>query len=258
MKEDDSAREALTAQPGRWSRTSIIGATLAIAVLASLCFGVILPQSRARAKTALCAHRLQQIGLAFQTYYDTNQRFPSAYTVDSQGRKCRSWREKILPFVEGTNLHSAWNAVGPPSEPWDGPNNRKFWDQMPITYRCPSDDVSPPYITGYAAVVGSETMWRGDKYSPRTAFQDGASNTIMVVEAHAAQITWLEPRDLDFASMSFVVNDRSTKNCVSSLHRGGANALFADGSVRFLSKDTDPALLKALLTIAGGELANPP
>jgi prepilin-type processing-associated H-X9-DG protein len=257
MNEDESTREALTAPPSRWSRTNIIVAGFVIFILADL-FAVIVPQAQLRSRRRSCEYRLQQIGLAFETYYDTNNRFPSAYIVDSQGRKYRSWREKILPFVEGTNFHSAWNVPNTSSEPWDGPNNRKFWEQMPITYRCPNDFVSPPYVTGYAAVVGSETMWSGDKYCPKTAFQDDVSNTIMVVEAHTAQIPWLEPRDLDFGSMSFVVNDRSTQNCVSSLHRGGANPLFADGSVRFLSNDTDPQVLKTLLTIAGGERANPP
>lgn len=42
-------------------------------------------------------------------------------------------------------------------------------------------------------------------------------------------------------------------NCFSSLHSGGANLLFADGHVRFLSTSMDRNTFKALSTRAGGE-----
>jgi prepilin-type N-terminal cleavage/methylation domain-containing protein/prepilin-type processing-associated H-X9-DG protein len=43
---------------------------------------------------------------------------------------------------------------------------------------------------------------------------------------------------------------------MSSGHTGGANVCFADGSVRFLTDSTQQALLWALCTRAGGEVAN--
>jgi prepilin-type N-terminal cleavage/methylation domain-containing protein/prepilin-type processing-associated H-X9-DG protein len=41
-----------------------------------------------------------------------------------------------------------------------------------------------------------------------------------------------------------------------SLHPGGANFLFGDGSVHFLSSGIDPVTYQAMCTIAGGEVSN--
>jgi prepilin-type processing-associated H-X9-DG protein len=41
-----------------------------------------------------------------------------------------------------------------------------------------------------------------------------------------------------------------------SMHPSGANFLFGDGSVHFLSSSINPYTYQYLATIAGGELAN--
>jgi prepilin-type processing-associated H-X9-DG protein len=40
-----------------------------------------------------------------------------------------------------------------------------------------------------------------------------------------------------------------------SMHIGGANFLFGDGSVQFLTSGIDPATYQALMTIAGGDIS---
>ena len=66
----------------------------------------------------------------------------------------------------------------------------------------------------------------------------------------------MEPRDIDSKDLRF----RSTASPgeMGSRHPGGVHVLMADGTLQFLPDDTDPKVLRAMLTIAGGEIVEPP
>jgi prepilin-type processing-associated H-X9-DG protein len=234
-----------------WNRLTLL--FVGVLFLAFLASGVLklVGSAREAAKKASCNCHLKQFGLALHNYLAANGCFPPAYTVDDQGRKMHSWRALLLPYFEAGTSPVNYNI----NEPWDSPNNRKAWDQMPSTFRCPSDDSSPPNTTSYVAIVGPTTMWPGAKRVTADDITDGLSNTIAIVEAKNLAVPWLEPRDLDEESLSLIINDKATKNALSSAHSDGVNVMLADGSVRFLLRSIDPKLLKELLTIAGGEPA---
>jgi hypothetical protein len=61
----------------------------------------------------------------------------------------------------------------------------------------------------------------------------------------------MEPRDLNFETMSFKINDQQREG-IRSKHPGCALVALADGSVTALGNDTDPQVVKALLTINDG------
>jgi hypothetical protein len=72
------------------------------------------------------------------------------------------------------------------------------------------------------------------------------------------QIIWTEPRDVDVDSQPAGINLAGNKpghsqGWLSSYHKHSTRVLMADGSVRTLSQVIDPALLKKLVTIDGGE-----
>jgi prepilin-type processing-associated H-X9-DG protein len=87
---------------------------------------------------------------------------------------------------------------------------------------------------------------------------DGMPSTIALVECVNSGINWLEPRDLSFEQASRGVNPNGAKPSISSAHPGGANALFFDGSVHYLSDGLSADLLRGLLTANGHEPVAPP
>jgi prepilin-type processing-associated H-X9-DG protein len=81
---------------------------------------------------------------------------------------------------------------------------------------------------------------------------DGTSHTIALVEADADQaVEWTKPDDWEY--------DAANPNSgLGHLRPGGWNAAFCDGSVRFISNDTDVEMLKAFFTRSGGEIVGGP
>ena len=69
-------------------------------------------------------------------------------------------------------------------------------------------------------------------------------------------VPWMEPRDLEAGKMKYRVN--GGPNEIGSSHRGIAIVTMADGSVRTLTDDTDPEVLRAMLTTSGKERVDLP
>jgi prepilin-type processing-associated H-X9-DG protein len=206
---------------------------------------------------AHCANEIQQIGLAMHCYHQAYGRLPPAYTTDSDGRPLLSWRVLLLPYLGCEDLYKKVRL----NEPWDSPHNycKVFDEAKGPTYQfhcCsatdPESETNPESETSYVMVVGPDTISDGPHSVNLGDITDGTANTIMVVEIKNSGIHWAEPRDLDFASMSFRINDPNGKG-ISSDHPGVAYVVFADGHVGCLADNLDSKLVKALLTINGGE-----
>ena len=104
-------------------------------------------------------------------------------------------------------------------------------------------------VSNYLAVVGDETAWPGTNPVTSADVTDGASQTILIVENRGAGVHWMEPRDLRLADMDLRVNSPAG---ISSPYDSPA-VVMLDGSLRRLRADLDPGVLRALLTIRGGE-----
>ena len=87
--------------------------------------------------------------------------------------------------------------------------------------------------------------------------QDGTSNTLIIAEdSDFTDGQWINGRNL--FDQAFAINAAPEfENDIRSKHPNGANALFCDGSTRFLSEAMELEVLAAICTRAGREVVSP-
>ena len=156
-----------------------------------------------------------------------------------------SWRVLILPFLEEQELFAEYDFT----QPWNSESNSKLADRMPKVYASHGEYRSGVTTTNFLAVVGANTLWPGASSRTSDEIIDDPFSTIMLVENHGQNVHWMEPRDLQFETMSFRV-DSPAGLSGHHYHRG----IFAFGDTAYFSKEGLPeAAFRAMLTINGGE-----
>lgn len=198
---------------------------------------VMLASAQVQARRTHAANNLRQIAIALHNYHSLHRRFPPAVLTHYQGRRLKhplSWRVALLPYLGHQKLFDQYRL----DEPWDSPNNRKVLQQMPPVYRHPLD---PPGTTNSAfyVLVGPGTVFEGAQGISVSEIPDGTSHTILVVEARR-NVPWTKPEDIPF-------DPKQPPPKLGGYFPTGANAAFADGSVRFLDRSVDGESLKWLI-----------
>lgn len=227
-----------------------VGRTLAISsILLIACVPLYLEAAkavRAAEHAALSRKRvntLRQIGLAIHTYEIARGRFPTPYFTPTGAPpadpgQALSWRVPLLPYLE----HDEVLKRSDRSQPWDSSTNRPLADLVP--QYADSQKLGDP-MTRFRVFVGPGAVFEPGKRVKFSDFSDGNSNTVMIVEA-AETGPWPQYNELPFDPVG----------SLPPLGRPGSDrfhVVMADGSTRWVSKDIDPAVLKALVTRAGEE-----
>ncbi len=195
---------------------------------------------------------LRQIGLALQNYHETYGKLPPAVVTSKDGRPLYSWRVLILPFLEESNFYKAFKL----DEPWDSPHNQKLLEVMPQIYASDFESQTS-HSTHYQVFVGPGTAFERAGLTWQD-FPDGRSGTILVVEASEA-VPWTKPVDLEYSPDKPVppLGGVFNRHVYVLGYQVGSkpcfNAVFADGSARFISNETDEQTLRSLITRNGGE-----
>jgi prepilin-type N-terminal cleavage/methylation domain-containing protein/prepilin-type processing-associated H-X9-DG protein len=227
--------------------------------------------AREAARRMSCTNNLKQIGLALQNYHDVHKSFCPGHMNDlnSGNRSGWAWSIFLLPFIEEQPLH---DVIDPNNRQfYELGNHATDWTILQTRidgYRCPSDTTEEPnpsrspfnhnvgtsnYIAcrGFFSTTGlGSNRNNGVLYgSSKTKFRDitdGSSNTIAVGErgADANAGNWCGPGGLGSGSNStgsvrLKINHPTSTVGFTGLHPGGANFVFCDGSVHFLSETID-------------------
>ncbi len=229
----------------RFNLRSLLLVFLILSVVLGLAraFSLSLRGAQDAARRVSCSGHLCQLAVALRSYHDVYGTLPPAVVCDAQGRPQHSWRVLLLPYLDAGDVYADYRF----DEPWDGPHNRRLAARMPAVYRCPgAPDRRGPW-TNFVVVVGPETPFPGAETIRCEDIQDGP-DTILFAEVADSRIHWMEPRDLNLATMSLRINSVGTP-AISSAHPGGAHVgTVGQCSGRFLFNSTPPAHVRAWLT----------
>ena len=207
--------------------------------------GLLLPavqKVREAAARTQSSNNLKQIGLAMLNYESAYGHFPPAAICDKNGKPLLSWRVAILPYIEQQNLYNAFKL----DEPWDSEHNKPLANTIVKVYTSPAAPNTTLGLTHYRIFYGNGALFELNKGVRIQDITDGTSNTFMVGEAEQAA-PWTQPDD-------FAYDPKKPLPKFASFTNGGFNALFADGSVRFMSNSTPEKTIRAYITRNGGEV----
>jgi prepilin-type N-terminal cleavage/methylation domain-containing protein/prepilin-type processing-associated H-X9-DG protein len=263
-----------------------------IAVLIGLLLPAVQKVREAAARLK-CQNNLKQLGLALHNYHYTYQSFPQPRGIGPGAINTFTdnfgWPVKILPYIEQDNLYNAALANFPaalpnqvatfqcPADARDGKDGTGGTTIGTLTAG----------LTWYVGVAGSfglndagYTPVNSGIFQPNTtgisiaAITDGTSQTLMIGERPPAAdlaFGWWGYSDYDnvLATQNYInvypncptpgvfgpgnINNNCDSNHFWSLHTGGGNWLYGDGSVHFLPYAASAQTIP-LATRAGGEV----
>jgi hypothetical protein len=223
---------------------------------------------RASAQRTTCMNNLRQVGLGLVLHHETHQVFPAGGIEwrapgTTTGRQL-AWSVYLLPFIEQADLYDRLDL----SLAFDAPRNAAAAQAVLPVFLCPTS------LRGASLVDGRGPCDYGGIYGERIASPnqppkglmiydqplslvdvvDGASKTFIVGEdTRWSEGQWINGRNV--FDQAYAINAAPPfENDIRSDHRGGALAVLADASVRWLPDDMDLFVLASYCTRAGKEI----
>lgn len=261
--------EAQTAlHRGAFTLVELLVVVSIIGILVSLLLPAV-QSARESSRRASCANNLRNQALALQSFHDAQHWLPPGRKWEN-GHET-SWYLDILPQLEQNALQQAYDR----QRPWsDTASNLAVANTVLSVLRCPSSLESFPGDTDYGGMTGSmltardwsEAFFNGamiEVLGPRArklnfaSITDGLSQTICIAESSDRQPEeggrWVSGYNC-FSHDNGEISLTNHGGEIFSYHRTGANAAFADGSVHYLVRDSDPYVIGAFCTRDLGEI----
>ncbi len=235
--------------PARKKKHSSLPILLCIGFLAGVSFLFILYEAWNRSHQAALRetsyNRLRQMGLAIHNYHDRFRHFPPGGTLRDDGTPMHSWQTAILPEL-GLEQSRLYDQIDQ-DQPWSSPQNQQVFRYQVSQYLNPAiSETATPDGLGLSHYVGNELLLKKKTPLRFRDVTDSAANTIMALEAGENFKAWGDPGNI--AKPHEILGPSQKKS-----FKGGTHVLMLDGSVRFISENTDPEILRSLSTPDGNE-----
>ncbi|RUL87303.1 DUF1559 domain-containing protein [Tautonia sociabilis] len=264
-------RRGARRRPSRAVGFTLIELLVVIAIIGVL-VALLLPavqSAREAARRSRCLNNLRQMGIALHGYHDSARSFPPGGWLRRPGEptmRWLAWSALLLPNLEQSALYNGLNLA----VPFNHHANTTAAATVLEVYLCPSSRREDDRVDGRGAcdyggmygerITSPNNPPKGamlyDRAFPIAAIRDGTSQTIFIAEDSAwGDGQWLYARNV--FDQAFAINRApGFENDLRSDHPGGAQALFGDGSARFLRETIALRPLAALCTRAGGEIVS--
>jgi hypothetical protein len=230
-------------QGRRWGLLELVIVGLMILILVA---GVRVVQLAHTAVTASPRSRqnLEKLAAAMHRCHDQELGLPAPAIYGKDGAPLLSWRVALLPYLGQEYLYKQFHL----DEPWDSEHNRRLLSRIPAVYAPPVPGrTKESGFTYYQVFVGNGAAFEDGKRMRLPAdFQDGASNTILIVEA-AQPVPWTKPQDLRF-------DPDKPLSLVGGLFTDHFNLALADGTARSVHQGMTQMTMRCLITRSGGEI----
>ena len=239
---------------------------LVVVALVAILFALLLPAvmaAREAARRTHCQNNLRQLGLALHAHHGAADRFPAGSTDDW------SWNARLLPHLEQQAFYDRYDLR---RGPFEEPNFAQLGVGFPV-FLCPSDPYSAEIHTaslfdgmqfGHTNYLGSldggksRGMFGFNRGVRERQVIDGLSSTIFVGErgvvfdGESTQSWWAwGTATVITATQPFQGGGYEIPQSAIhwwSHHPAGAQFVFVDGSVHFLTYSIDPATFTSLGT----------
>ncbi|MEM8733916.1 MAG: DUF1559 domain-containing protein [Planctomycetota bacterium] len=233
---------------------------LVVIAIIGILIGLTLPavqMARESARRTACVNNLKQIGLGVSNFESGFRRLPAG----AERKTAHSWASRILPSLEQNNLYAKIDF----DRAWNDQANREAVSTKLAVFSCPTSWKDYAGLTDYGGMSGSWINATGgsrngvlfpvSKRYPQVRFgdiTDGLAQTIVVAEGVAVTQQnggfWASGLNCFSHDDGGINNLQGGYKEIASLHPGGANVVFCDGSVHFLSASIASDVVGALCT----------